>query len=149
MFDNRLVHASYPNYTDRPRVAVAIGLRPAGTPLTYFRRSGPDTADRYDIDSSFFLTTTPQGLFAEAPDLPVVETVPVDAVDLGAEDRNVEPGVAADQRVERPDNPLDASLAGPRLLVQLHGSPETSTPCPRQDAGDVTVECGMTLVSGE
>lgn len=86
VFDNRLVHASYPNYTDQPRVAVAVGLRPTGVPLTYFRRSGPDSADRYEIDESFFLTTTPQGLFAEAPDLPVVETVPVGAVDLSAEE---------------------------------------------------------------
>lgn len=85
VFDNRLVHASFPNHTDRPRVAAAVGMRPAGAPLVHFRRTGPDTAVRYDVDEDFFCTATPQGLVAAAPDLPVAETVAVGGRGLGAE----------------------------------------------------------------
>lgn len=77
IFDNALVHCSYPNNTDRPRAAVAVGLRPVGAPLVHFRRVDERTAARFDVDERFFLTNTPQGLLAEPLDLPVVESVPV------------------------------------------------------------------------
>ena len=48
VFDNALVHSSYPNNTSEPRLAVAIGLRRRGTPLVHFRRSPNGHADRYD-----------------------------------------------------------------------------------------------------
>jgi hypothetical protein len=38
---------------------------------------------------------------------------------LGSEDRNVEPGVALDERVEGPDNPFDSAVERPLLLMQL------------------------------
>lgn len=84
VFDNRLVHASWPNLTSRPRVVAAVGLRPRGSGLVHFRRSGPDTAERFDVDESFFLEYTPQGLIAARPDLPVAETVRLTAPDLSA-----------------------------------------------------------------
>lgn len=82
IFDNALVHCSYPNNTDRPRVAVAVGLRPAGVPLVHFRRVDEHTAVRFEVDESFFLTHTPQGLLASGPDLSEAEVVRLDPNDL-------------------------------------------------------------------
>lgn len=76
VFDNALVHCSFPNLTDEPRVAVAVGVRPRSAPLVHFRRRDAQHAERYDVDESFFLEYTPQGLAVEAPSLPVAEVVP-------------------------------------------------------------------------
>lgn len=84
VFDNRLVHSSWPNLTERPRVVAAVGMRPEHAPLVHFRRTGPSTAVRYDVDEEFFLTETPQGLIAAAPDRRIAETVPVRFRDLSA-----------------------------------------------------------------
>ena len=84
VFDNRLVHASFTNYTERPRVAAAVGMRPAGAPLVHFRRVDDQTAARFEVDEDFFCTATPQGLMAAPPDLPVAEVVPVGGRDLTA-----------------------------------------------------------------
>lgn len=85
VFDNRVVHASFTNYTERPRVAAAVGMRPAGSQLVHFRRIDEQTAARYDVDEDFFCTATPQGLMAAAPDLPVAEVVPVGGRDYTAD----------------------------------------------------------------
>lgn len=75
VFDNALVHCSFPNLTDEPRVAVAVGMRPRSAPLVHFRRSDGRHAERFDVDESFFLECTPQQLAVEAPVLPVAEVV--------------------------------------------------------------------------
>jgi beta-hydroxylase len=75
VFDNALVHSSFPNHTDEPRVVAAVGLRPSAAPLVHFRRHDEGHADRYDVDERFFLTATPQALMAAPPDLPVAEVV--------------------------------------------------------------------------
>lgn len=91
IFDNSLAHCSYPNYSDQPRVAIAIAMKPVGEPLVHFRRSGPFTADRYDVDERFFETITASGLMAAPPtDLAAAESVTVQAAAL-----------TADQLVER------------------------------------------------
>jgi aspartyl/asparaginyl beta-hydroxylase (cupin superfamily) len=84
VFDNALVHASFPNHTDRPRVAAAVGMRPTSAQLVHFRRHDELTADRYDVDDDFFCTHTPHGLIAAPPDLPVAERVPVGTTELSA-----------------------------------------------------------------
>lgn len=76
VFDNALVHSSYPNLTDEPRVAAAVGMRPAASSLVHLRAAGPGRATRYDVDEEFFCTATPQGLIAAPPELPVAEVVP-------------------------------------------------------------------------
>ncbi|MFM7063532.1 MAG: aspartyl/asparaginyl beta-hydroxylase domain-containing protein, partial [Actinomycetes bacterium] len=86
VFDNRLVHASFTNYTDRPRVAAAVGMRPDDADLVHFRRLDDASAARYDVDDDFFCTATPQGLLAAAPDLPVAEVVAVGGRDYTAEE---------------------------------------------------------------
>jgi beta-hydroxylase len=85
VFNNRLVHASFPNHTEQPRLAAAVGMRPAHAPLTYFRRIDDTTAAQFEIDESFFTTTTPQGLMATAPDLQQLGVAEVGATELGAE----------------------------------------------------------------
>lgn len=83
VFDNRLVHCSLPNLTDEPRLAVAVGLKRVGVPLTYFRRDG-DMVERFDVDDEFFCDETPQGLAVRAPERPVVEVVPYSPTTLTA-----------------------------------------------------------------
>lgn len=73
VLDNALVHSSLPNHSQDLRLVAAVGVRPAGAPLAHFLRADDDTAWRFDVDESFLLTTTPQGLLAAPPDLPVVE----------------------------------------------------------------------------
>jgi hypothetical protein len=75
VFDNALVHASFPNHTTTPRAAAAVGLGPRGVPLVHFRREGDGAAVRYDVDPDFFCTHTPQGLLEEPPQLEVREHV--------------------------------------------------------------------------
>jgi hypothetical protein len=86
IFDNALLHSSYPNFTDTPRVAVALALRHRDDPLVHFLRTGEDEAVRYDIDETFFLDELPQELLFTPPDLPVRETVSVEAADFSAEE---------------------------------------------------------------
>jgi len=87
VFDNGLVHCSYPNHTDRPRVVAAVALRPVGAPLVHFRRvDGGTDAERYDVDADWFLDALPVELLAAAPDLRVVEVVPDDQLHLDADE---------------------------------------------------------------
>ena len=86
VFDNALVHCSYPNHTDRPRVVAAVAMRPRQAPLVHVRRRDASTAERFDVDDRFFLDYTPQELLAAPPDLPVVETVADDQVELDDDD---------------------------------------------------------------
>jgi beta-hydroxylase len=82
IFDNALIHSSFPNYTTRPRVAAAVGLRPKDARLVHFRRVDERSAQRFDVDEKFFLTSTPQDLMGRAPDLPVAEDIELDETDF-------------------------------------------------------------------
>lgn len=101
VFDNALTHCSYPNHSDRPRVAAAIGLRPTTSKLVHFRRVDDHTAVRYDVDESFFLEQTPQGLMAAPPDLPVAETISIGSTSLTAPELAVRLDHGAVARVDR------------------------------------------------
>ena len=70
-------------------------------------------------------------------------------VHLGAEDVDVEPGVASHERVERPRHPGQAVLGRPRPLVQLHRPPEAGAADAGQDAGDVAVQRRLVEVAAE
>lgn len=85
VFDNSLVHCSYPNHTDRPRLAAAVGMVPQGAELVYWRREGEGVAARCMVDREFFLTETPSSLIARAPELPVVELAEPGGRELSAE----------------------------------------------------------------
>ena len=77
VLDHALVHGSYGNHTDEPRVAVGCALRGSGEPLVHFRAVDDDTAVRYDVDESFFVNYTPAALMAAPPDLVPAESVPI------------------------------------------------------------------------
>lgn len=84
VFDNALVHCSYPNLTDTPRVVAAVGMRPATAPLVHFWRRDADTAEVFEVDEDFFYTSTPQALLQAPPERPSLGTVPDDQLDLTA-----------------------------------------------------------------
>ncbi|MFM7068636.1 MAG: phytanoyl-CoA dioxygenase family protein [Actinomycetes bacterium] len=86
IFDNALLHSSYPNFTEVPRVAAALALHHVDDSLVHFLRTGDDEAVRYDITEDFFLDELPQELLFTPPNLPVRETVPVVAADLSADE---------------------------------------------------------------
>ena len=77
IMDNALLHCSLPNHTSTPRVAAAIGMRPAGLPLVHYRRVDEYSAARYDVDDEFFLTVTPAQLLDAPPDLAPAAFVPI------------------------------------------------------------------------
>lgn len=81
VMDNGLLHGSHPNHTDAPRLVAAVGVRPASSPLAYFRADGPGRAARWDVDEAFFTHITPQDLHAAAPD-----EHPAERIDLAEED---------------------------------------------------------------
>lgn len=82
VFDSALVHTTFPNHTDRPRIAAAIGLRPAAVELTAFVRLDEQTVQRFDVDEAFFETAAPADLLTVPPGLPAVETLFVESTDL-------------------------------------------------------------------
>lgn len=82
VMDNSLVHCSLPNHTDEPRVVAAVGVRPSEAPLVHFRRRDGLTAERFDVDEDFFLTSTPSQLMAAPPDRPVAEVATIGGEEL-------------------------------------------------------------------
>lgn len=86
IFSNALIHSSFPNNTDERRIVAAMGMRPTGQPLAHFRRTGPDTAVRYEIDERFFLTYTPVDLIGSPPALEPAETIRFTATDLTSDE---------------------------------------------------------------
>lgn len=82
VFNNALVHSSYPNFTDTPRLVAAVGFKPRGAGLVHFRRVGPNDAVRYDVDEDFFLAYSPGRLIEAPPDLASTESTSVTEHDL-------------------------------------------------------------------
>ena len=78
VFDNALVHCSFPNLTEQPRVVAAVGMRPTAAALVHYRRHDSATAAMYRTDHDFLYRVTPQELMASPPDLPVSKLIPDD-----------------------------------------------------------------------
>ena len=70
-------------------------------------------------------------------------------MDLDPEHGDVEPRVAPHEWIERPHDPLDAALAGPRLLVEFDAAAQPGLADAGEDPGDVTVQRRGTVVDGE
>ena len=75
--------------------------------------------------------------------------VAVEGDGRGAELDEVEVGVAADQRVERPGDSAQPVVERPRPLVLLEGEADVAAAQPLLDAGDVAVQVGPALVGAE
>jgi hypothetical protein len=67
VFDNRVLHFSMPNETDRPRVVLSFGVRPREGACVHLRRSGPDTLDLFEIDDDFYIDVLPAEQHAWQP----------------------------------------------------------------------------------
>ena len=67
----------------------------------------------------------------------------------GAELDEVEVGVAADQRVERPRHPRQTVSDRPRPLVLLEGEPDVAAAQSLGDAGDVAVQVRAAVIATE
>lgn len=57
IFDNRLIHASPPNLSDQPRIAVGIGITQREAQLKHFYQlpeTNPPVLQEFDVDETFF-----------------------------------------------------------------------------------------------
>ena len=74
LYDTRVLHASDPNLSDRPRVAVACAVAPAEAQLVHVRAVGRRTRHVHAVDEDFFLDHHPREIEQRMPDdCPVIE----------------------------------------------------------------------------
>ena len=62
VMDNALLHCSFPNHSDRPRLAVALSLAPVEASLIHAVGNDEGTVTLYDVDEQFFVDDTPYTL---------------------------------------------------------------------------------------
>ncbi len=62
VMDNGLLHCSFPNHSDRPRLAVAVALAPEEAGLVHTVGNDDGTVRIYDVDDQFFVDDTPYTL---------------------------------------------------------------------------------------
>lgn len=114
VMDNALIHCSFPNRSDRPRLAVAISMAPEEAGLIHAVGQDDARVSIHDVDEDFFVQHSPYGLAAdEFPDAyPRREVRPIEfrqftAVDLanacGLPPALVERAVAATSDAESTD----------------------------------------------
>lgn len=80
MMDNALIHCSFPNRSDAPRLAVALSLAPEEAGLIHAVGHDDATVTLHDVDEDFFVQFSPYGLAGmEFPDrYPRREVRPID-----------------------------------------------------------------------
>jgi len=59
VFDNRLIHYSWPNETDEPRVVVSFTVRPRETSAVLLRPDGEGMIDLFEIPDDFYIEVLP------------------------------------------------------------------------------------------
>jgi ectoine hydroxylase-related dioxygenase (phytanoyl-CoA dioxygenase family) len=85
VFDNQLLHCSFPNTTDEPRITAAAVVVPDALEPLFYERLDDTTARAYRLDPEFFLTHAPGDLEWATPEgLEVVGDVPWAPVDVTA-----------------------------------------------------------------
>jgi hypothetical protein len=73
VYDTRTLHASGPNLSDRPRIALVCAVAPRGEPLIHVRASGPTRRRVHHVTPAFFVEHHPREIEASMPaDCPVV-----------------------------------------------------------------------------
>lgn len=85
IWDHALVHGSFPNLTPHPRVAAAVWVAPADTPLLHYRRLDEDRAWCHAVGRDFWAQQNPFRLMVHAPAEPVVDRVPVGGAELAGD----------------------------------------------------------------
>lgn len=77
VMDNRLLHGSGPNGSDRPRVAAAAAVVPAEADLVHAVAMDDDLVGLVRVDERFYTGSTPRQLIDEPPAGPWAAVVPV------------------------------------------------------------------------
>ena len=76
VYDTRTIHASPPNLTDRPRVALVCAMAPRGEPLVHVRATGRRGRNVHRIDEDFFVEHHPRDVEQGMPtQYPVISSV--------------------------------------------------------------------------
>lgn len=76
IYDTRTIHASPPNLTDEPRVALVVAMAPRGEPLVHVRATGRRTRVIHRIDEAFFVDHHPREIEREMPShYPIIDEV--------------------------------------------------------------------------
>jgi hypothetical protein len=97
IFDNALLHCSFPNVTEAPRRTAVAVVTPNGVPLRYYQWDQGST-HAYALDADFFVGAASQGLQWADPD--------------GLEHLGAEPGegtIRPDEEIDRLLQPGDCS----------------------------------------
>ena len=117
--DNRLIHGSPPNRTDRPRVAVAAAVVPREADLLHAVALEDDMVGLTRVDDAFYADRSPGQLMADPPSGPYFAVVPqVRRAPSGeATPRGADP-----ERDSRPPGPGGTGRALAALLQLNHHS---------------------------
>jgi hypothetical protein len=76
IYDTRTIHASPPNLSDVPRVALVCAMAPRQEPLVHVRATGRRGRDIHRVDERFFIDHHPRDIEQEMPtEYPVIAQV--------------------------------------------------------------------------
>ena len=84
VFDNRVIHYSWPNESAEPRVVVSFTVRPSETTPVLLRSSSPGTVDLYRIHDDFYLDVLPADQHLWDPGRPADAVLPAPNVAFDA-----------------------------------------------------------------
>lgn len=68
VFDNRLIHYSNPNATDKPRLVASLGMRPSEASCVMVRRGDPGFVEMFEIDDDSYMDVVASALYLWNPD---------------------------------------------------------------------------------
>jgi len=144
IMDNGLIHCSFPNRSDAPRLAVAVSMAPAEAGLIHAVGHDDATVTLHDVDEDFFVQYSPYGLAGgEFPDdYPRREVRPIDFRQVSA--------LELAERLGLPDDEVEAArVAAPSVAPEAPPAAEDGeqggdpahdradeTPAPDGDHGD-------------
>ncbi len=74
-YDSRTLHASPPNLSERPRVALVLGVVPRDAQLLHVVATGTTRRALYAVDPDYFIRTGPRESEARQPDGELIEEV--------------------------------------------------------------------------
>lgn len=75
VFDNRIIHYSLPNTTDRPRVVLSLGVRPSEAACILIRDRQDGEVGIWELDDDFYLDVLPMEHHLHVPNGNPIDTV--------------------------------------------------------------------------
>jgi hypothetical protein len=85
VFDNRLIHYSFPNETTEPRLVTSLGMRAREGSCVYVRDNGHGGLDQYAVDDDWFIEVNAAGVDLWDPPYPPEFVHPVPTERMSAE----------------------------------------------------------------